>query len=201
MLCAVAQVSVNDIVQVEIMLVFSSAAVLTRPKPAGGGRQLVIIRSLRRLKPSVVVQRVTSTARKYLAPHQVAVGVKSGCDLDDHEVRLPSKSTVQTNITSVCPRRSPRGRRTSFSVSTLATPSPKASAQRFCLQPFSMCWRSHGRRTRFKGTAVAPCRRLRPRFPQRHQRGCVLAMFHFSLVSSYLQGNVLAMLLFSLVPN
>jgi Reverse transcriptase (RNA-dependent DNA polymerase) len=50
-------------------------------------RPLAIGMTLRRLISSVVLQRVTSTAREYLAPHQVAVGVKSGCDLVVHEVR------------------------------------------------------------------------------------------------------------------
>jgi Reverse transcriptase (RNA-dependent DNA polymerase) len=65
----------------DIMPLFSSATVLATPKPTGGVRPLAIGMTLRRLISSAVLQRVTSTAREYLAPHQVTVGVKSGCDL------------------------------------------------------------------------------------------------------------------------
>jgi hypothetical protein len=85
-LCAVAQMFANGEMPADIMPLFSST-VLATPKPTGGVRPLAIGMTLRRLISSVVLQRVTSTAREYLAPHQVAVGVKSGCDLVVHEVR------------------------------------------------------------------------------------------------------------------
>jgi Reverse transcriptase (RNA-dependent DNA polymerase) len=86
-LCAVAQMFANGDMPADIIPFFSPATVLATPKPAGGVRPVAIEMTLRRLISSVVLQRVTSKAREYLAPHQVAVGVKSGCDLVVHEVR------------------------------------------------------------------------------------------------------------------
>jgi hypothetical protein len=83
-LCAVAQMFANGEMPTDIMLLFSSAIVLASPKPTGGVRPLVIGMTLRRLISSVVLHRVKSTAREHLAPHQVAVGVKSRCDLVVH---------------------------------------------------------------------------------------------------------------------
>jgi hypothetical protein len=86
-LCAVAQVFANGDIPADIMPLFSSATVLATPKLAGGVRPLAIGMRLRRLISSVVLHRVISKAREYLAPHQVEVGVKSGCDLVVHKVR------------------------------------------------------------------------------------------------------------------
>jgi hypothetical protein len=83
-LCAVAQMFANGEMPTDIMPLFSSATVLASRKPTGGVRPLAIGMTLRRLISSVVLHRVTSTAREYLAPHQVAVGVKSRCDLVVH---------------------------------------------------------------------------------------------------------------------
>jgi hypothetical protein len=52
-----------------------------RWRAPAGDRQDAVPVDLERL------QRVTSTAREYLAPHQVAVGLKSGCDLVVQEAR------------------------------------------------------------------------------------------------------------------
>jgi hypothetical protein len=86
-LCAVAQVFANGDIPAFIMPHFSSATVLATPKLAGGVRPLAIGMRLRRLISSVVLRRVISKAREYLAPHQVEVGVKLGCDLVVHKVR------------------------------------------------------------------------------------------------------------------
>jgi hypothetical protein len=85
--CAVAQVFANGDMPADIMPLFSSATVLATPKPAGGVRPQTSGVKLRLLISSAVLQRVASTAREYLVPHQVVVGVKSGCDLVVHEVR------------------------------------------------------------------------------------------------------------------
>jgi hypothetical protein len=79
-LCAVAQMFANGEMPADLMPLFSSAAVLATPKPAGGVHPLAIGMTLRRLISSLVLQRVTSTAPEYLLPHQVSVGVQSGCD-------------------------------------------------------------------------------------------------------------------------
>jgi hypothetical protein len=97
-LCAVAHIFTDGDMPVDNMPSFSAATVLATPRPAGGVRPLAIGMTLRRLISSAVLQHVTPcvtpAACEYLTPHQVAVGVKSACDLIFHEVRAALDENV-----------------------------------------------------------------------------------------------------------
>jgi hypothetical protein len=86
-LCTVAQVFASGDIPASSMPLSSPAAVLATPKPKPAGGVRAIGMTLRRLISNVVPQWVTHVARDYLAPHQVAVGVKSRWNLVVHEVR------------------------------------------------------------------------------------------------------------------
>jgi Reverse transcriptase (RNA-dependent DNA polymerase) len=69
------------------MPLFASAQVLATRKSNGGARPIAIGNTTRRAILKALIQKVTPVAAENLAPHQLAVGVKSGCDVVAHEVR------------------------------------------------------------------------------------------------------------------
>jgi hypothetical protein len=69
------------------MPLFAPAKVLASPKSNGGARPIAVGTTTRRSILKALIRKVTPVAAEDHPPHQLAVSVKSGCDVVAHEVR------------------------------------------------------------------------------------------------------------------
>jgi hypothetical protein len=86
-LCAVAQRFIGGNIPASVTPLFASAQVLATRKSNSGARPIAIGTTTRRAILKGLIRKVTPVAAEYLAPHQLAVGVKTGWDVVAHGVR------------------------------------------------------------------------------------------------------------------
>jgi hypothetical protein len=98
--CAVAQHFLDGDIPASVMPLFAAAQVLATPKSNGRARPIAIGTTNLRAILKALIRKDTPVAGEYLAPLQLAAGVKSGCDLVAHEFRAATRNLVRTMAAS-----------------------------------------------------------------------------------------------------
>jgi hypothetical protein len=79
----------------------AAAQILVTPMSNGGARPIAIGTTTCRAVLRGLIRKVTPVAAEYLAPHQLAIGFKSFCDVVAHEVRATVEKSGQDDGSAV----------------------------------------------------------------------------------------------------